>query len=228
MGKTFDRAAYTPEQIEELEEKLKDPEVVARIEAAYQDALGPTSVVMDYIQGRIENEVAYRQRRASLVPTDELARLTAIAFTGLAAEACQGAIDVEIGHTVGDFFGIPRYGSAEVEQRAAKRQQKLLVRMLGNETATTWQDYIRRRVTRVAEYGEKEKRSALSSDDRVPMVYMGKWRDDAVYARGETATRNGLMWHCNNDGTTDVPGTGPSWTMTSKSHDRYCRPREAE
>lgn len=54
--------------------------------------------------------------------------------------------------------------------------------------------------------------------DRVPSVYMGTYRDDAAYDRGHMVTRNGLLWHCNVNATTEKPGSGPSWTMMHKSH----------
>jgi hypothetical protein len=46
------------------------------------------------------------------------------------------------------------------------------------------------------------------------MVYKGIWKEGA-YAKGNTVTTGGSLWHCNKD-TTDKPGTSEAWQLCAK------------
>jgi hypothetical protein len=49
--------------------------------------------------------------------------------------------------------------------------------------------------------------------------YLGVWKDDAEYQRGNFATFKGGLWHCNVRGTRGAkPGDGSdAWTLAVKS-----------
>jgi len=216
MIKHTDPATLTPEQRQAIEDGEFDKE----IDDGYAAAPGRISDVFSYIKGRVESEVAYRQRRSALVASDELARLGAIAFTGVAAEYAQHALDSEISRTVSDFFHIPSPGSAEEQKRHTEGVKKLLCRIFGDETAADVQDFIRRRIERVAEYGE---RSDTPGERGERMFFNGVWASGATYRRGSTVTHAGTMWFCRADATTDRPGSSPAWQMTTKTHGKHER-----
>jgi hypothetical protein len=48
--------------------------------------------------------------------------------------------------------------------------------------------------------------------------YRGVWKADQAYSRGQFASHQGALWHCNQDGTGTRPGTNPRvWTLSVKS-----------
>jgi hypothetical protein len=51
------------------------------------------------------------------------------------------------------------------------------------------------------------------------MKYCGTWQDRAKgYSYGETATRQGALWHSNANGNRSIPGQGASlWTLCAKA-----------
>lgn len=52
---------------------------------------------------------------------------------------------------------------------------------------------------------------------RVPsVIYRGVWKHDQEYARGDMATWDGSVWHCEADSTKDQPGTSPAWKLAVK------------
>lgn len=220
MRKHFELERVAPE----VRALLDDPKIQQLVDEGYAEALGPTSVVNDYIKGRIENEVAYRQRRRSLVPSDELARLAAVAFTGDAAEFAQEVLDDEILLTVEDFFGIPSPMDSDTRTRALKQIRTRLVTMIGSdEGVSEWQDFIRRRVARVAEYGAAESarfedfRAIAREELSIRQVdfYKGVYDANKVYGASEAVTWDGSLWFANRN-TKSKPGTDDSWTLAVK------------
>ena len=53
---------------------------------------------------------------------------------------------------------------------------------------------------------------------KVPvMLHAGVWKDSGDYEQGDTVTHRGSIWHCDLDGTKDIPGTpGSGWTLCAK------------
>lgn len=49
--------------------------------------------------------------------------------------------------------------------------------------------------------------------------YVGTWKSDREYQRGNFATHSGSIWHAN-EATSDKPGLSNSWTLACKSGDR--------
>ncbi|MBA3342651.1 MAG: hypothetical protein H0T48_12565 [Gemmatimonadaceae bacterium] len=219
MIKHTDPATLTPEQRQDIEDGKFDKE----INEGYAAALGRISDVFGYLKGRVESEVAYRQRRSALVASDELARLGAIAFTGVAAEYAQHALDSEISRTVSDFFHIPSPGSAEQQKRHTEGVKTLLCRIFGDEGAADVQDFIRRRIERVAEYGGRSDTPGEPGERGEPTFFNGVWASGATYRRGSNVLHAGTMWFCRADATTDRPGSSHAWQMTSKTHGKHDR-----
>jgi hypothetical protein len=57
----------------------------------------------------------------------------------------------------------------------------------------------------------------LEQQQRKGMCYRGVWRAEAVYRKGEWVTRDGSMWHAQQDTTPgDRPGDTPSWQLVVK------------
>jgi hypothetical protein len=52
--------------------------------------------------------------------------------------------------------------------------------------------------------------------------YCGTWYGGELYKRGNFCTHNGSVWHCNDEGTSDKPGTSNAWTLAVK-HGRAAR-----
>jgi len=50
-----------------------------------------------------------------------------------------------------------------------------------------------------------------------PATYLGVWKSDAEYSRGNMTTMNGQLWHCEGERVTGRPGTSASWRMMHKS-----------
>lgn len=48
------------------------------------------------------------------------------------------------------------------------------------------------------------------------LAFKGVWQASTIYRRGDLATREGAIWHCNRDGTSDRPGDGTGWQMAVK------------
>ena len=48
------------------------------------------------------------------------------------------------------------------------------------------------------------------------VVYRGVWQAADEYKRGDLATLDGSIWHCNAD-TRDKPGNGRTWTLAVKA-----------
>jgi hypothetical protein len=49
------------------------------------------------------------------------------------------------------------------------------------------------------------------------VIYRQVWRAGYVFKEGDLATWDGSTWHCNaKDGTTQMPGKGPDWTLMVK------------
>lgn len=176
--------------------------------------LSRTSDVCRYVDLAAEHEISVRQGRISLASPIDLAELGVAIFDGLDGEERQECIDTEIG------IAISR------QQGRIENEPTSLHELIDEEDASFVRDYIAARVKTITGR-PTEARTARTNDDRVPMYYAGKWRDDATYRRGDTVTRTGLMWHCNREGTTDVPGTNDAWTMTHKSHGKNDGPGAA-
>lgn len=52
--------------------------------------------------------------------------------------------------------------------------------------------------------------------DELPFKYMGSYVEGMEYSKGNFATHQGSLWHCNFD-TKERPGTGSySWTLAAK------------
>jgi hypothetical protein len=49
-----------------------------------------------------------------------------------------------------------------------------------------------------------------------PLSYQGTWKPDGDYRQGHMVTRDGVLWHCNQD-TYSKPGTSPAWQMMHKN-----------
>jgi hypothetical protein len=47
--------------------------------------------------------------------------------------------------------------------------------------------------------------------------YKGVYQTAMQYKRGDFVTRDGSMWHCNADGTTETPGSGNGWQLAVKA-----------
>lgn len=48
-------------------------------------------------------------------------------------------------------------------------------------------------------------------------AWQGVWSPTKSYARGNIATSNGCLFHCNASGTAEKPGTGNDWTQMTKN-----------
>jgi hypothetical protein len=49
-----------------------------------------------------------------------------------------------------------------------------------------------------------------------PLKYCDVWKSGGDYRAGNFVSWGGSVWHCNEDGTTEKPGTGPTWTLAVK------------
>jgi hypothetical protein len=59
-------------------------------------------------------------------------------------------------------------------------------------------------------------RIARLEKDKSALAYVGVWRDDADYQRGNFATTNGSLFHCETSGTKSRPGTDSTWKLCVK------------
>lgn len=48
------------------------------------------------------------------------------------------------------------------------------------------------------------------------VIYRGVWLRDREYARGDMATRDGSVWHCEAETTTEEPGRSAAWRLAVK------------
>lgn len=47
-------------------------------------------------------------------------------------------------------------------------------------------------------------------------IYRGVWLHDREYSRGDLSTRDGSVWHCEAQTTTEEPGRSPAWKLAVK------------
>lgn len=217
MFKRTNPATLTPEQ----RERLDDPALNEDLDKELAKSLGTWPDVLRYIESQIESEVAYRQRRRSLVPGDEISRVGTVAFPGPLGDLVREIVDLQVRNDVIGVMVLSPGLPADEYQRSVQAEDIRFQRVFDTEFAPVLQDYIRRRIQRVADYGgatEDQPPTRSREVDRVPSVYLGVYRNDASYDRGHMVTRNGLLWHCNVNGATERPGTGPAWTMMHKSN----------
>ena len=80
-------------------------------------------------------------------------------------------------------------------------------RALQSGFARAIKEYVQPLFDRIKKLEEREKH----------LKYVGVWRSDESYHVGNFATHNGNVWHCNETGTRDKPGTASSWTLAVKS-----------
>jgi hypothetical protein len=52
--------------------------------------------------------------------------------------------------------------------------------------------------------------------ERGAVEYVGVWRTDGEYQRGNLATTNGSLFHCEMSGTKSRPGTDATWKLCVK------------
>src|SRR4030095_6319042 len=74
-------------------------------------------------------------------------------------------------------------------------------------------------VTEVAQaHGEKIKalEARLATVEGNRLSYRGVWQAAEQYYRGDLATRDGALWHCNAS-TRQCPGSGTDWTLAVKA-----------
>jgi hypothetical protein len=53
-------------------------------------------------------------------------------------------------------------------------------------------------------------------EERGAVEYVGTWRANGDYHRGNFVTTNGSLWHCETSGTKSRPGTDSTWKMVIK------------
>lgn len=61
-----------------------------------------------------------------------------------------------------------------------------------------------------------EKAVAEAFDALPKIEYRDVWTEGETYAKGNLATWGGSLWHCNEGGSTDKPGTSDAWTLAVK------------
>lgn len=61
-----------------------------------------------------------------------------------------------------------------------------------------------------------EKRVAEAFDALPKIEYRDVWKEGEEYTKGNLATWGGSLWHCNESGSTDKPGTSDAWTLAVK------------
>jgi len=185
-------------------------------------ALGSSCDLMQYVEDRTEIEVAFCERRPSLVSGHELAKLGAIAFTGYAADRARTVIDGEIRVAVNTFLnasGAPL--PVDEHQRAWNAHNTEWEKLFG-KAGPSMKHYVSEYIKRVVERGTRSSEDASTRSgevDRVPLYDGDVWDLGAKYSRGTCVTFGGTMWVCRADHTSDKPGTNSSWRLMAKSAD---------
>jgi hypothetical protein len=175
-----------------------------------------------FIDGAVENSIADYQRRGSLVPLDELARMSEIAFVGAEGEVAMAAVEQLIAGAITEHFVPER--AAEV--RALENLE--LLDVFGPEVLPAIKNMIRERVTLTVRRearvnNQRSTQRIVATEEHAPAFDTGVWESNATYSRGAMATYQGTLWSCQVDLTTDKPGTSKSWRLMVKNHPRQDR-----
>lgn len=165
--------------------------------------------VWRYMRSEIEAQMAERERRTPLAPPSEIVKLAHAVFGDREDE--QAVVDAISKHAVLEHFdpeGEAKTSESYAEFSRAGRE------FIGAEVFADLNAYAAAQVRRIA--GASQTDQMRSATEARPSTYLGKWVADSTYRYGDEVTHRGLLFHCWQDGTTDVPGESKNWQMKHK------------